>query len=211
MKVIALLNEKGGTGKSTLSVNLARALALRGKNVAIVDADTQGTARDWRNATPEGLDLPPVIPLDRPQVLRTGLKSIQADVVVIDAPGNAADIASQVVGVADIGLVVLAPSAADAWASISAVQLITNKRNLGGNIEAGFLLNRVDDRTSAAKYFKTGEWNEYPIDFLDATVSYRASFVNSLGVGVTVYETDDKRAQADVDAVIDELESRKWL
>jgi chromosome partitioning protein len=57
LKIIALLNEKGGSGKSTLSINLASALHRRGKKV-VLDADPQGTARDWRESSPENADLP---------------------------------------------------------------------------------------------------------------------------------------------------------
>lgn len=56
MKVIALLNEKGGAGKSTVAINLACALHRQGRKVVLIDADPQGTARDWREASPEGLD-----------------------------------------------------------------------------------------------------------------------------------------------------------
>lgn len=212
MRVISLLNEKGGTGKSTLATNLASAFARRGRRVILVDADTQGTARDWRNASPSDADLPTVVPLDRPQVLKTALRSLPADVVVIDAPGSAGDMTASVVAVSDVALVVLAPSAGDAWASVSAIKLIENVRALGRDVHAGFLLNRVDARTNMAKFFQAGEWREqYPIDCLAAGVRYRASFVNALGMGVSVFETADKQAQQDVLDVIDELEARKWL
>ena len=88
MKIIAFLNEKGGTGKTTVSINLAVALHRQGKNVMLVDADPQGTARDWRAASPEGADLPPVVALDRAQLL-SSIDSFNADVVLIDTPGKA--------------------------------------------------------------------------------------------------------------------------
>src|SRR6478609_7522000 len=56
MQVIAVLNQKGGAGKTTIAVNLARALQLRGKSVVIVDSDPQGTARD--HAAVEGSTSP---------------------------------------------------------------------------------------------------------------------------------------------------------
>ena len=92
MKIIAVLNEKGGTGKSTVSTNLATSLHRAGKKVVLVDADPQGTARDWREASPEGADLPPVVALDRPQLLIGSLPTLAGnDYVVIDGPAKAGD------------------------------------------------------------------------------------------------------------------------
>ena len=42
MQMIALVNQKGGVGKSTTAVNLGIGLARQGKNVLLVDADSQG-------------------------------------------------------------------------------------------------------------------------------------------------------------------------
>ena len=50
MKVVAVLNQKGGVGKTTLATNLARALHLEGATVLLVDSDPQGSARDWHAA-----------------------------------------------------------------------------------------------------------------------------------------------------------------
>lgn len=47
MKVIAVLNQKGGSGKTTIATHLARALLLDGAAVLLVDSDPQGSARDW--------------------------------------------------------------------------------------------------------------------------------------------------------------------
>src|SRR5690348_11137425 len=62
--IVAILNQKGGVGKTTLSVNLSSALKMKRKNVLLVDTDPQGSARDW-HARGSG-DLLNVVGLDRP-------------------------------------------------------------------------------------------------------------------------------------------------
>ena len=57
-KIIAVGNLKGGTGKSTIAVNLACRLAETERSVLLIDADPQGTAAAWlRNGPPPGLSL----------------------------------------------------------------------------------------------------------------------------------------------------------
>ena len=73
MKVIAVLNQKGGSGKTTIATHLARGLQLQGHSVLLVDSDQQGSARDWR-AVDEDNPVP-VIGLDRP-TLDKDLKNV---------------------------------------------------------------------------------------------------------------------------------------
>ena len=210
MKLIALMNEKGGSGKSTLATNLATALHRRGKKVVLVDADPQGTARDWRAASPEGADLPPVVALDRPQLLAS-ISTLAADFVVIDTPAKAEAMAAGVVRVANLALIVIQPSGADVWASAATVKLVRQKLDVGGQIDAAFLVNRTSGTTKLSKLIRGGEWNEYGIDQLDATLGNRVSFAQALTDGLSVYDLHDAAAKAEVDAVITELEAARWL
>jgi len=53
MRKIAILNFKGGTGKTTTAVNLSAALALKRQNVLVVDCDPQGSVADWLGINPK--------------------------------------------------------------------------------------------------------------------------------------------------------------
>ncbi len=210
MKVVALMNEKGGSGKSTLATNLATALHRRGRRVVLVDADPQGTARDWRAASPDGADLPPVVALDRPQML-SSISTLAADVVVIDTPAKAEAMAAGVVRVSDVALIVIQPSGADVWASAATVKLIQSKVDVGGRIDAAFLVNRTSGATKLSKQIKEGGWNEYGFDQLDSTLGNRVAFAQAMTDGLSVYDLADPSAKAEVDAVITELENARWL
>lgn len=210
MKIVALMNEKGGSGKSTLATNLATALHRRGHRVVLVDADPQGTARDWRAASPDGVDLPPVVALDRPQML-SSIPNLAADIVVIDTPAKAEAMAAGVVRVADVALIVIQPSGADVWASAATVKLIQSKVDVGGRIDAAFLVNRASGVTKLSKQIKEGGWNEYGFDQLDSILGNRVAFAQAMTDGLSVYDLADASAKAEVDAVITELENARWL
>ena len=210
MKIIALLNEKGGTGKSTIATNLASALHLRGRRVVLVDADPQGTSRDWRSASPEGIDLPPVVALDRPEMLQS-LASIQADLVVIDTPAKAEKMTAAVVRIAQTALVVIQPSGADIWASAAAVKLIQQKIDVGGRIDAGFLVNRVSGVSKLSKEVLTGDWNDYGLSMLEHSIGNRVVFAQALTDGLSVYNLADAHAKQEMNQLIEELEMKSWL
>ena len=211
MKTIACINEKGGSGKSTIASNLAAALHRQGKSVVLIDADPQGTARDWRAASPEGANLPPVVAIDRAPNLASSLKTLNADYAVIDAPAKAGDMAAAIVSAADVALIVIQPSGADVWASAAAVRLVRQKLDLGGKIDAAFLVNRAAGNTKLSKLIKEGEWNEYGIDQMTAAVGNRAAFAQAMTDGLSVFDLADQNAKTEITEVINELEAAQWL
>jgi len=118
MPVIALVGNKGGAGKTTLAVNLAAGLAQH-DSVAVIDADPQGSALQWR-AMAADASAPPVSAAETD--LRRQAKKLLQDYrcVVIDCPPSVhAPQTGAVLGFGDLALVPVQPSPMDLWASVS--------------------------------------------------------------------------------------------
>jgi chromosome partitioning protein len=115
--VIAVINQKGGAGKTTIACNLAVAYCLDGKRTLIVDCDTQGTAFDWYTARAEPHHNLVVVKADKP-LTRPVLQAIAKgyDVVILDAPPRLGEITLAAACNADLALIPVQPSPADVWA-----------------------------------------------------------------------------------------------
>lgn len=213
MVVIAMLNIKGGTGKSTLAINLGAALQRRGKDAVIVDADQEATVRDWVSARDESstVDFPSVLAADRPEMLAASIRAIKADYVIIDTPGSNELVSGKAIGVADVALIVMQPSAADIWQAAKTVTQINQKRDLGGKIEAAFVINRVSSATKLSKETLSGEWNEYGIPMLETTIGNRVQFAQTLGNGESIFESKSVEGKAEIESLVNELEKKLWL
>lgn len=114
MRIVSVVQRKGGAGKTTLAVNLAGELARRGGRVVLVDTDPQGSAYDW--ALPRRLAF--VVRHDVPSAANAsswieGVKALAAHVVILDSPADLGSIFNLCVRVADLMLVPCGPSSLD--------------------------------------------------------------------------------------------------
>lgn len=96
MRVIAVLNQKGGSGKTTIATHLARPLQLDGAEVLLVDSDPQGSARDWA-AVKEDHPVT-VVGIDRPTIDRDLKQITRKDYVVINGAPQAQVLAADAAG-----------------------------------------------------------------------------------------------------------------
>ena len=114
-RIIALVNQKGGPGKTTLAMHLAGELARRGARVMVADADPQATATRWAAAAPEDLPFPAAVAGLAATDGRIHREFIDVfDFVVVDCPPSADSPVSQsALLVADLALVPVIPSPPD--------------------------------------------------------------------------------------------------
>lgn len=204
MKVIAVLNQKGGSGKTTIATHLARALQLDGADVLLVDSDPQGSARDWA-AVREDQPLT-VVGIDRPTIDRD-VKNVarKVDFVVIDGAPQAADLAVSAIKAADFVLIPVQPSPYDIWAADEVVKLIDEARVYKEGLKAAFVVNRKIANTAIGR--DVGEaLAAYPVPSLAASITQRVVFAEAAAQGLAVHEIDQEGpAAAEIEAVTAEL------
>lgn len=206
--IIALTGQKGGVGKSTVAIALAAELLARGRKVLLVDADPQGTVRTWGDVASEaGHPLPTIVAMGatmhRPEQLSR--VAVGYDTVVIDCPPRHGEIQRSALMAADIALLPCGPSAADAWALTTSVELVADARALRTDLYAGILITRKQGRTALGKGARD-VLAASGLPVLATEIGYRVAFAEALGAGqgVTAYAPRDLAAE-EIRSLVDEV------
>lgn len=187
MHVVALVTQKGGTGKSSLALSLAVAAVESGLKVAVIDIDPQDTAGEWYKR--RQAEAPEVHSL-RWSHLSSRLFRFERethDLVIIDTPGADSVVAAEAMKVAHFCLLPVRPSVADIEASKATVRSLSD-----GNKAFAFVLNQcpTGGRTS-----RTSNARMAPRS-CDVTLAHRSDHMDAVaaGLGVTEFAPSGKAA-----------------
>lgn len=188
--IIALLNQKGGVGKTTLAVHLAEVLSRLDKSVLLVDADPQGSALDWASNRPDETPRFPVIGLPKPTLHRE-LPAIAKnhDFVLIDGPPRVNELARAAIMASDVVLIPVQPSPFDVWAAKEIVDLLQEASVFKENIKSAFVINRKIVNTAIGRDVVEA-LSSYPVPVLKTSIGQRVAFAESAAQGLTVLQTD---------------------
>lgn len=205
-KILAVVNQKGGSGKTTLSMQLAGALARRHHKVLVVDADPQGTATRWAASAEDETPFPAsVVGLSAAsaKVHREVKKLVDDyDYIIIDCPPAAdSPVPQSALLIAELALVPLIPSPLDMWAAVGIRQVIENVSDLNEDLQARLIINQCQPHTTLAQ--QTLEiLPEFGIKLAKSYVRHRQVYRQSAVFGQTVHDFGSKAK-----AAIEEIES----
>jgi chromosome partitioning protein len=203
--IYAFLNQKGGVGKTTLSLHVAGALARSKKRVLLVDADPQQSAMKW-SAIRTGAISFSVIGMAK-ATLHKEIASLGSDYdhVVIDGPPRVTELARSIILSADVVVIPVQPSPFDVWAAAETADLIKEARVFKENLKAVIAINRKIVNTAIGRDVREA-LSSLELPILAADISQRVGFAEAVASGQTVLDTDpDGLAAREVISLVREL------
>ncbi len=183
MKVVALLAQKGGAGKTSIALALAVEAVGEGQTVVVLDADPQASACRWRDRRREAA---PVVTDVQPSRLQHAVKAAaeqDVDLAVIDTPPRSESAALEAARVADLVVIPCRAQILDLETIPAAQQLLA----LAGNPPAVSILNAVPPRGPRAAQTKQA-LARFGLPVCPYTLGHRSAWGDASALGLTVTE-----------------------
>ena len=203
-KIIAVVNQKGGSGKSTVSMQLAGTLGIKNFSVLVVDADPQGTATRWSAAAEDDKPFPAaVMNLSHAgSKLHHEVKKFidKFDFIIIDCPPSVESVIPQsALLVADMALIPIIPALGDVWAAVGIKELIHRVSEVNTSLESRFVINQMQPNTNISKQLIDVIRNT-DIPVMGSMLGHRTAYKESQA-GLTVHDFGN-RAEAAISEVL---------
>ncbi|HNO63737.1 MAG TPA: ParA family partition ATPase, partial [Thauera aminoaromatica] len=182
--------QKGGSGKTTVAMQLAAGLALEGYRVALADLDPQESASRWAESAPADAPFPArVVRLsgsadEMGKTLRPVANKV--DVVVMDCPPSIEHAHTMsALALCDIALVPVVPGPTDLWATRGIERLILERKRSRPGLRGALLPNRVTRTALSADVLEV--LRDFTLPVLDAALSQRSAYALGAVRGTSVF------------------------
>jgi chromosome partitioning protein len=188
-KIINVAQQKGGAGKTTVAAHLAVAWAQRrGRNVAVLDVDPQGSLTVWYEAREHFLGAENTgLTFRRAQGIRAMAEAQSLakshDIVVVDMPPHGTTSANAAIRAADLVVAPVQPTPLDFWATLPTLEVAEAEKK-----PVVLVLNRVPPRAALTAHMIT-RLGQYKVRVARCSLGNRIAFAESIGAGRTVLET----------------------
>ena len=194
MPIIAIVGNKGGAGKTTLSVNLAAGISNQ-SSIAVIDADPQGSSLQWRAIAGDNVHFP-VYAATFSLKQQAESYSSKNDFVLIDCPPSVKSPQSiSVLEFADIAIIPVQPSPMDLWATVHIERAISEARETNPELRALLVINQLESRTTLSKLVRE-VLNEIALPVANTAIRRRAIYRNSALEGKSVFGIGKRGADA---------------
>ncbi len=207
-RIVALLSQKGGAGKTTVTMQLAAGLARRGLEVGVADLDPQESALRWADSAPEDHPFPAKVAAfgGDAKEIAAALKAFSKplDILLLDCPPSIEHSHTlTALESADLGLVPVVPSPPDLWSARAVERLILQRMGSKGRLKGAMLPNRVQRTALAGNVLEV--MREFTLPVLNASLSQRNAYAQSAVIGASVYELGKaaEASQLEVDWLVD--------
>jgi chromosome partitioning protein len=205
MPIVALVGNKGGTGKTTLCVNLAAVLSGSGPTI-ILDADPQGSSLQWRELAepPEAVAVVNAVD-DVGAVVKASHR--EHEYLVIDCPPSVHAIqTAQVLAMCDVALIPVQPSPLDIWATVHIEEKVEEARRTNPGLRAILVINQLEPRTRLSRLMREA-LAELRLPVAETAVRRRVAYRSSVLDGRTVTDpgTRGSAAADDIRQLIEEV------
>ena len=205
MKIVSILNQKGGVGKTTLTINIAKALELRGYGVLMVDTDPQASLTQWKSLD-KGDVCAPVLQVTEGSISKAIAKysSDSVDWVIIDSHSKITKAAQETIFCSDIILIPLGASPFDLWACTASIHLIQEiKIERESKPVTAFVFNAIRSGTKLIDKVRAN--NNFPFQVFNNSTGMRQVYPESVEAGLTVFDMENKLAQDEINGITSEL------
>ncbi len=195
--IIGVVNQKGGTGKTTVATNLAACFAEEGRDVLLIDADPQRSALEWRADRPD--EKPPLQTIGLPvKNLHQEIERFRRkyEVILIDGGGRITATARAAVMVADFVIIPILPSKPDILSTQDFFrEVIDEVAALKKEVKGAILINQAQTGTHinrTAREHLTGL--SYPL--FETVLHFYVAYKEAIAAGLSVLEYDGKSKAA---------------